>query len=134
MYLENLNIKGLSRSNLAKSINDCSWGELTRQLHYKGDWDDTYIHEINRFYPSSKTCNKCGYIKQDLILSDREWVCPSCNTRHDRDINASINILLEGKREISAGTVDYTNGEDIRPISSNTNRQTSMKLEAPCFS
>lgn len=134
VYLENLNIKGLSRSNLAKSINDCSWGELTRQLHYKGDWDDTYIHEINRFYPSSKTCNKCGYIKQDLILSDREWVCPSCNTRHDRDINASINILLEGKREISAGTVDYTNGEDIRPISSNTNRQTSMKLEAPCFS
>ena len=134
VYLENLNIKGLSRSNLAKSINDCSWGELTRQLHYKGDWDDTYIHEINRFYPSSKTCNKCGYIKQDLILSDREWVCPSCNTRHDRDINASINILLEGKREISAGTADYTNGEDIRPISSNTDRQTSMKLEAPCFS
>lgn len=134
VYLENLNIKGLSRSNLAKSINDCSWGELTRQLHYKGDWDDTYIHEIFRFYPSSKTCNKCGYIKQDLILSDREWVCPSCNTRHDRDINASINILFEGKREISAGTVDYTNGEDIRPISSNTNRQTSMKLEAICFS
>jgi putative transposase len=117
VYLENLNIKGLSRSNLAKSVNDCSWGELTRQLHYKGDWDDTYIHEINRFYPSSKTCHSCGYIKQDLILSDREWVCPSCNTRHDRDINASINILLEGKREISVGTTDNTRGEDIRPQS-----------------
>ena len=134
VYLENLNIKGLSRSNLAKSINDCSWGELTRQLHYKGDWDDTYIHEINRFYPSSKTCNKCGYIKQDLILSDREWVCPSCNTRHDRDINASINILLEGKREISAGTADYTNGEIVRPIVCKDERQISKKLEAPCFS
>ena len=130
VYLENLNIKGLSRSNLAKSINDCSWGELTRQLHYKGDWDDTYIHEINRFYPSSKTCNKCGYIKQDLILSDREWVCPSCNTRHDRDINASINILLEGKRETSAGTVDYTNGEIVRPIVCKDKRQISKKLEA----
>ena len=134
VYLENLNIKGLSRSNLAKSINDCSWGELTRQLHYKGDWDDTYIHEINRFYPSSKTCHSCGYIMDKMPLDIRKWTCPNCKIEHDRDVNASINILLEGKREISAGTVDYTNGEDIRPISSNTNRRTSMKLEAPCFS
>ena len=135
VYIEDLNVKGMLKNHkLAKSISDCSFYELTRQLEYKGDWDDTYIHKIFRFYPSSKTCNKCGYIKQDLTLSDREWVCPSCNTRHDRDINASINILLEGKRELSAGTVDYTNGEDIRPISSNTNRRTSMKLEAPCFS
>ena len=135
VYLEDLNVKDMLKNHkLAKSISDCSFYELTRQLEYKGDWDDTYIHKIFRFYPSSKTCNKCGYIKQDLTLSDREWVCPSCNTRHDRDINASINILLEGKRELSAGTVDYTNGEDVRPISNNTNRRTSMKLEAPCFS
>ena len=135
VYIEDLNVKDMLKNHkLAKSISDCSFYELTRQLEYKGDWDDTYIHKIFRFYPSSKTCNKCGYIKQDLTLSDREWVCPSCNTRHDRDINASINILLEGKREISAGTVDYTNGEDVRPISSNTDRQTSMKLEAICFS
>ena len=123
VYLENLNIKGLSRSNLAKSINDCSWGELTRQLHYKGYCDDTYIHEINRFYPSSKTCHSCGYIMDKMPLDIRKWTCPNCKIEHDRDVNASINILLEGKREISAGTVDYTNGEDIRPISSNTNRQ-----------
>ena len=135
VYLEDLNVKDMLKNHKhAKSISDCSFYELTRQLEYKGDWDDTYIHKIFRFYPSSKTCNKCGYIKQDLTLSDREWVCPSCNTRHDRDINASINILLEGKRELSAGTVDYTNGEDVRPISNNTNRRTSMKLEAPCFS
>lgn len=135
VYLEDLNVKDMLKNHkLAKSISDCSFYELTRQLEYKGDWDDTYIHKIFRFYPSSKTCNKCGYIKQDLTLSDREWVCPSCNTRHDRDINASINILLEGKREISVGTTDNTNGEDVRPISSNTNRQTSMKLEAICFS
>ena len=130
VYLENLNIKGLSRSNLSKSVNDCSWGELTRQLHYKGDWDDTYIHEINRFYPSSKTCHKCGYKFDRLTLDIREWDCPVCKAHHDRDINAAINILLEGKRELSAGTVDYTNGEDVRPISITTNRQTSMKLEA----
>lgn len=135
VYLENLNVKDMLKNHkLAKSISDCSFYELTRQLEYKGDWDDTYIHKIFRFYPSSKTCNKCGYIKQDLTLSDREWVCPSCNTRHDRDINASINILLEGKREISVGTIDNTNGEDVRPIISNTNRQTSMKLGAICFS
>lgn len=101
VYLEDLNVKDMLKNHkLAKSISDCSFYELTRQLEYKGDWNDTYIHKIFRFYPSSKTCNKCGYIKQDLTLSDREWVCPSCNTRHDRDINASINILLEGKREI----------------------------------
>lgn len=135
VYIEDLNVKYMLKNHkLAKSISDCSFYELTRQLEYKGDWDDTYIHKIFRFYPSSKTCHSCGYIKQDLTLSDREWVCPSCNTRHDRDINASINILLEGKRELSAGTVDYTNGEDVRPISSNTNRQTSTKLEAICFS
>lgn len=135
VYIEDLNVKDMLKNHkLAKSISDCSFYELIRQLEYKGNWDDTYIHKIFRFYPSSKTCNKCGYIKQDLTLSDREWVCPSCNTRHDRDINASINILLEGKRELSAGTVDNTNGEDVRPISIATNRQTSMKLEAICFS
>ena len=117
VYLENLNIKGLSRSNLAKSINDCSWGELTRQLHYKGDWDDTYIHEINRFYPSSKTCHSCGYIMDKMPLDIRKWTCPNCKIEHDRDVNAAINILLEGKREISVGTTDNTRGEDIRPQS-----------------
>ena len=117
VYLENLNIKGLSRSNLSKSVNDCSWGELTRQLHYKGDWDDTYIHEINRFYPSSKTCHGCGYIVDKMPLDIRKWICPNCKTEHDRDINAAINILFEGKREISVGTIDNTRGEDVRPQS-----------------
>ena len=134
VYIEDLNVKDMLKNHkLAKSISDCSFYELTRQLEYKGDWDDTYIHKIFRFYPSSKTCNKCGYIKQDLTLSDREWVCPSCNTHHDRDINASINILLEGKRELSAGTVDYTRGEDVRPqsrkrIKANLNETRSFLL------
>ena len=135
VYMENLNVSGMLKNDkLSKAISDCSWYEFSRQLKYKGEWDDTYIHEINRFYPSSKTCHKCGYKFDKLTLDMREWVCPVCKTHHDRDINASINILLEGKRELSAGTVDYTNGEDVRPISSNTKGQTSMKLEAPCFS
>lgn len=120
VYLENLNIKGmLQNHNLAKSISDCAWYELVRQLKYKGDWDDTVIFQINRFYPSSQICHKCGYRNKEVKnLSIREWVCPNCNTHLDRDINASINILLEGKREISAGTVDYTNGEGIKSIHS----------------
>ena len=122
VYMENLNVKGMVKNhNFAKAISDCSWSELKRQLQYKGDWDDTLIHEIFRFYPSSKTCNVCGYVKQDLTLKDRYWTCPKCQTKHDRDVNAAINILLEGKRELigelspSAGTVDYTNGENVRP-------------------
>ena len=117
----------MSQTNETRSCVICT-------MSHKGDWDDTYIHEINRFYPSSKTCHSCGYIMDKMPLGIRKWTCPNCKIEHDRDVNASINILFEGKRETSAGTVDYTNGEDIRPISSNTDRQTSMKLEAPCFS
>jgi putative transposase len=121
VYIENLNVKGMLKNHkLAKSISDCSWSELKRQLQYKGDWDDTYIHEIFRFYPSSKTCSICGYIKQDLSLDIRHWTCPECGYLHDRDINAARNILLEGQRELSnknssAGTADYTNAENVRP-------------------
>lgn len=122
VYMENLNVKGMLRNHkLAKSIADCSWTELNRQLHYKGDWDDTYIHEIFRFYPSSKTCSNCGHIMDSMKLDIRNWECPICHKKHDRDINAAINILQEGKRELigdkspSAGTVDYTNGQKVRP-------------------
>lgn len=57
---------------------------------------------IDRFYPSSKTCSVCEYKKRDLRLSDREWTCPKCGTKHDRDINAAMNILLEGQRMFSS--------------------------------
>lgn len=116
VYMENLNVKGMLRNHkLARSISDCSWSELKRQLHYKGVWDDTYIHEIFRFYPSSKACSNCGHIMDKIPLDVRQWTCPNCKTHHDRDINAAINILQEGKRELSAGTADYTNGQKVRP-------------------
>ena len=78
------------------------------------------------FYPSSKTCCECGWINQDLNLSIREWTCQNCGTTHDRDQNASINILKEGLKIISSGTGDYTDGDGVR--SSNT--QLSAKSEA----
>jgi len=82
--------------HLSKSISDVSWGIFTDQLKYKAGWYGRNIFKVNRFYPSSKTCNVCGYIKADLQLKDREWTCPVCHTTHDRDINASINLFLEG--------------------------------------
>ena len=91
--LEDLNVKGmLQNHHLARAIQDASWSEFTRQLQYKSDWNGGNIIYIGRFEPSSKTCSVCGYKKDDLKLSDRSWVCPQCGTKHDRDINAAINI------------------------------------------
>lgn len=85
--------------NLAKAISNCGWYELTRQLEYKAKWNNRDYIKIDRYYPSSQICSNCGYINKDIKkLSIREWKCPVCNTYHDRDINASINILNEGLR------------------------------------
>ena len=85
--------------NLAKSISDCGWYELTRQLTYKAEWNDRIYIKIGRYVPSSQTCNVCGYVNKDTKdLSVREWICPQCGTVHDRDVNAAINILNEGMR------------------------------------
>lgn len=91
--LENLNVDGMMKNhNLAKSIQSASWGEFVRQIRYKSDWLGKNVIFIGRFEPSSKTCSKCGYVNQDLKLSDREWVCPVCGERLDRDVNAAKNI------------------------------------------
>ena len=89
--------------NLAKSIADCGWYELTRILAYKAEWNGCVYIKIDRYVPSSQTCNICGYInKNTKDLSVREWACPECRTLHDRDINAAINILNEGIKILSA--------------------------------
>lgn len=99
---ENLAVSSMVKNpNLAKAITDCSWYELTRQLSYKAEWNNRQYIKVDRFYASSQTCNCCGYVNSETKdLSVREWICPQCETLHDRDINAAKNILNEGLRTL----------------------------------
>ena len=100
---ENLQIKNMVKNHhLAKSISDVSWYELTRQLEYKSKWNGRKYVKTDRFYASSQLCSACGYQNTDTKdISVREWICPNCGTKHDRDINAAKNVLAEGLRQIA---------------------------------
>lgn len=97
---EDLNVKGMVKNHkLAKVISDVSWSEFVRQNNYKALWHDRIIQKIDSFFPSSQLCSVCGYKNIGVKdLSIREWKCPECNTIHNRDINAAINIKNEGMR------------------------------------
>lgn len=87
--------------NLSKSIHDVSWSELTRQIQYKSEWNERTYHKIDRFYASSQICSNCNYKNNKIKnLSIRQWTCPECGTNHNRDINASINILNQGLKDL----------------------------------
>lgn len=103
IFMEDLNVKGMLRNHhLAKAIQEVGFYKFKETLVNKALVNDKQVVIIDRFYPSSKTCSVCGYKKRDLRLSDREWICPNCGTKHDRDINAAMNILLEGRRMLTA--------------------------------
>ena len=98
--IENLDMKGMSQSlNFGKSVHDNAFGMFMEMLSYKLKRQGKYLVEVDKFYPSSQLCSVCGYQnKETKDLSLREWICPHCGTRHDRDINAAVNLLKEGKR------------------------------------
>ena len=92
--VESLNIQGMQQNHcLAKSISDAGWYTFKTYLKYKAAWQGGQVIEIETFYPSSKTCSACGYVVNQLPLSEREWLCPCCGAWHDRDINAAANLL-----------------------------------------
>ena len=102
IVLESLNITGMLKNHcLAKSISDAAWSEFMRQLKYKAAWAGKTVVEIGQWEPSSKTCHSCGYKLDELSLDVREWTCPRCNTKHDRDINAAKNIKAFGMQTLS---------------------------------
>ena len=102
--IEDLNVSGMVRNRtLAKAISDCGWGEFRRMLEYKAARAGRRLIVTGRFYPSSKTCSACGHLLAELSLSTRTWHCPSCGTRHDRDVNAAKNILAAGLAVTACG-------------------------------
>ena len=118
--LEDLKISEMVKNNLlSKSIYDCSWYEFKRQLLYKADWYGRHIVIVDKYFPSSKLCSSCGYKLYELKLSTRQWICPNCNKEHDRDFNASINILQEGiKLLATAGIAESNACRDMNKTSS----------------
>jgi putative transposase len=104
IVIEDLNVCGMVRNrHLARMISDCGWGEFRRQLEYKCARYGRQLVVIDRFYPSSKTCSACRCLLAELSLSTRTWQCPSCGTRHDRDVNAAKNILAAGQAVTACG-------------------------------
>ena len=100
--MEDLNVSGMLRNHkLAESIQELNFGEFRRMLEYKANWYGRKLIFVDRFYPSSKTCNHCGYVNKKLKLSDRQWICPDCGKIIERDYNAALNIRDEGIRLIS---------------------------------
>ena len=96
--LEDLNVKGMMKNkHLAKAIQEQCFYEFRRIITYKAEWNNIKVIIVTRFYPSSKTCSECGAINKGLKLSDREWVCQECGVIHDRDYNASVNLMKYGQ-------------------------------------
>ncbi|MDY6783428.1 MAG: RNA-guided endonuclease TnpB family protein [Cyanobacteriota bacterium] len=119
--IEDLAIRNMVKNRkMAKVISDASWGELNRQLEYKCQWYGKQLIRVDRYFPSSKRCENCGYIIDKLPLNIRKWECPKCGANHDRDINAAQNIL-------AAGLAVSVCGASVRPEESKSRKATALK-------
>jgi len=118
LCLENLSIVGLAKTKLAKSMLDAAFRQVVQQWKYKSVWHGTYALQADRFFPSTQLCSHCGYQNKNLTLSDREWWCPECDSKHRRDHNAAQNLREEGIRQLVAmGIIETQNacGQRVRP-------------------
>ncbi len=112
--VEDLHVKGMMKNHqLARAIGDAGWGSFTNMLKYKTARQGKGYIEVNRFFASSKTCSCCLHAQAKMPLEIRMWTCDQCGTRHDRDINAAINIRDEAQRMIAAGAVATANGGTV---------------------
>ena len=100
IFIEDLNLEGMNR-RWGRKMHDLAHADFVQKLEYVAKKYGVVVHKIDRFYPSSKTC-ECGYVNKELKLSDRQWVCPECGTIHDRDLLAANNILRRGIYELES--------------------------------
>jgi putative transposase len=118
---ESLAVKNMVKNRkLAKSISDTGWSEMNRQLDYKAKWYGRTFVQLDRWFPGSKTCSKCGHKVDSLPLNIREWDCPKCHAHHDRDVNAALNHL-------AAGLAVLVCGATVRPEESKSRKAGAMK-------
>ena len=107
IFIEDLNIKGMGKL-YGKQVNDVAWSQLVSFMNYKAIKEGKFVIKIDRYFPSTQLCSSCGYQNKELTLDDRKWTCPHCNTYHDRDINAAINILNKGKETLFGEKPNYS--------------------------
>lgn len=108
VYVEDLAVNGLGRTRLAKSVHDAGWSTFVGMLEYKAARFGRTFARVDRFFPSSQLCSACGFKDGPKPLNVRAWTCANCETAHDRDINAALNIKTEG-RKVAAGRAETVN-------------------------
>ena len=110
IFMENLNVQGMLKNyKLAKAIQELGFYTFKNTLKNKAMMNDKFVIEVDRWFASSKTCHKCGYVYKGLTLGEREWTCPICGEHHDRDLNAAMNILIEGNKIlVGSRTAEFT--------------------------